>query len=165
MLLGIHEARSASFGKETRVKRLSTVRGWLVFLWQLARPQHAIPIILDVFPILGSTCKRPVKVHLQAAIDWLCVAQDVVGDGVSAGYSFRYGWFPPYPETTGYIIPTFFDYAAACEVETLRLRAVRMAEWELTVQFPSGAIPSGLWGSDPTGCFPEGVGPPSVRVV
>ena len=56
---------------------------------------------------------------LGAAIDWICKAQDASGDGgVARSYSLAYhrffkkrGWTASYPETTGYIIPTMFDYA------------------------------------------------------
>ena len=59
--------------------------------------------------------------HLAEAIGWLKRAQDATPDrGVSRGYSLAWhphrrarGWQPSYPETTGYIIPTFFDCAAA----------------------------------------------------
>ncbi len=86
--------------------------------------------------------------HLQATMSWLCAAQDATADhGVSAFYDVRSGsWGPSYPETTGYIIPTFFDYAASYESETYRERAVRMADWLLTLQLDSGAFPIGpLW--------------------
>src|SRR5512138_3460019 len=48
--------------------------------------------------------------HLEATMAWLCRAQDATGVGaVSAFYDVRAGsWGPPYPETTGYIIPTFY---------------------------------------------------------
>src|SRR5437667_9915936 len=50
--------------------------------------------------------------HSEATIRWICRAHDQCGGkGVSAGFSLLHGWFPPYPETTGYIIPTLFDYA------------------------------------------------------
>src|SRR3990170_1580645 len=51
--------------------------------------------------------------HLQATMTWLCAAQDALAEGgVSAFYDLRAGtWGSPYPETTGYILPTFFDYA------------------------------------------------------
>lgn len=86
--------------------------------------------------------------HLQATMDWLCAAQDATGnDGVAAFYDLRMGsWSPAYPETTGYIIPTFFDYAAAVNDDSYRQRARRMGEWLLTLQLDSGAFPIGpLW--------------------
>lgn len=86
--------------------------------------------------------------HLQATMAWLCAAQDATGDGgVAAFYDSRLGsWSPAYPETTGYIIPTFFDYAAAVNDDRYRQRARQMGEWLLTLQLDSGAFPIGpLW--------------------
>src|SRR5262245_29789264 len=66
--------------------------------------------------------------HLAATLEWLCAAQDASGDGgVSALYDIRSGaWGPPYPETTGYIIPTFFDAASWSGDGSYRARAERM---------------------------------------
>jgi uncharacterized protein YyaL (SSP411 family) len=86
--------------------------------------------------------------HLEAAMAWLCAAQNALeGGGVSALYDMRSGtWGPPYPETTGYIIPTFFDFAALSGLGTYRERAIRMADWLLTLQLENGAFPIGpLW--------------------
>lgn len=86
--------------------------------------------------------------HLQATMSWLSAAQDATVDqGVSAFYDVRVGsWGPSYPETTGYIIPTFLDYAAQYESEIYRDRALRMADWLLPLQLESGAFPIGpLW--------------------
>lgn len=86
--------------------------------------------------------------HIRAAMDWLCAAQDATGSaGVSAYYDFvRGGWAPAYPETTGYIIPTFFDYAARTGDNRFRDRAIRMANWLLGLQLGNGAFPIGpLW--------------------
>lgn len=82
--------------------------------------------------------------HLDAAIKWLSRAQDRCGGcGVSAGYSFLDGWYPPYPETTGYIIPTFYDYAELTGKEEFRDRARRMADWEIEIQLPCGGVQGG----------------------
>jgi uncharacterized protein YyaL (SSP411 family) len=93
---------------------------------------------------------------LQGAIDWLCCAQDVrdgLSDagGVSAGWSFEDGWLPSYPETTGYIIETFIAAAAVLEQPELIERAVRMVDWELSIQLADGAFPGhfGEAGSQP----------------
>lgn len=86
--------------------------------------------------------------HLQVTMSWLSAAQDATADhGVSAFYDMRNGsWAPSYPETTGYIIPTFFEYAARYDSETYRERASRMADWLLPLQLESGAFPIGpLW--------------------
>jgi uncharacterized protein YyaL (SSP411 family) len=90
------------------------------------------------------TSDEPSRKHLDATMRWLCRAQDRCGgDGVSAGYSFIDGWYPPYPETTGYLIPTFYDYAALSGREEYRDRARRMAEWEIKIQLPCGGVQGG----------------------
>ena len=74
---------------------------------------------------------------------WLGRAQDATGvGGVAFGYSLypRRSWSAAYPEITGYIIPTFFNYAAHGGDEGYRHRAIRMARWEVEVQMPSGAV-------------------------
>jgi hypothetical protein len=86
--------------------------------------------------------------HLMATLDWLCAAHDATGtDGVSAFYDVRSGtWCPPYPETTGYIIPTFYNAATHLGDDSYRRRAERMADWLVGLQLESGAFPVGpLW--------------------
>jgi uncharacterized protein YyaL (SSP411 family) len=95
---------------------------------------------------------------LRAAVDWLCRAQDAWDDGgVARSYSLTYnpflkrqGWMPSYPETTGYIIPTAFDYARESGREELFSRATRMADWECDIQMPSGAVQGGTVNDPPT---------------
>ncbi len=85
--------------------------------------------------------------HLKVTMEWLCRAQDATLDsGISAAYDLvSQRWYPSYPETTGYIIPTFFDYAAYSGEETYRNRAVQMADWLLTLQLENGAFPGPPW--------------------
>jgi folate-dependent phosphoribosylglycinamide formyltransferase PurN len=100
-------------------------------LGQTARNQ--LPQLSDV----GST-----QDHLHAAINWLYQSQDVCeSGGSSAGYNLILGWQDPYPETTGYIIPTLYRYAAQTGSEEEKKRATRMAEWLLSVQLSTGAFP------------------------
>ena len=85
-------------------------------------------------------------IHLQATMNWLKNAHDAGnGHGVSGGYSVIDGWLAPYPETTGYIIPTFYDYAEFAGEDDWRERAQAMADWEIEVQMPNGAVQSGLY--------------------
>ena len=75
---------------------------------------------------------REDALHLAATMEWLCRAQDVTGcGGVSTGWSLREGWLQPYPETTGYIIRTFLNVAAATGNDAFLERALRMGAWEL----------------------------------
>ena len=95
---------------------------------------------------------------LALAIEWICRAQDAFADGgVARSYSLAYngffkrsGWIPSYPETTGYIIPTMFDYAHRTGRQDVFARAVRMADWESDVQMPNGAVQGGTIDEPPT---------------
>ena len=86
--------------------------------------------------------------HLDAAIAWLKRAQDVTGNGgVAQTYLVKYRkWAPSYPETTGYIIPTFYRYAALAGDDDARQRARRMADWEIDIQHPTGGVLAGALG-------------------
>ena len=66
------------------------------------RPSHW-KLLLEQY---NDRCPQNDLVHLESALKWLCQAHEKGACGVSAGYSFFRGWLPPYPETTGYIIPT-----------------------------------------------------------
>src|SRR5574340_475028 len=56
------------------------------------------------------TAPRTDREHLLSAGEWLLRAQSVHSDGGYAhSYALARGWERPYPETTGYIIPTLLD--------------------------------------------------------
>lgn len=82
--------------------------------------------------------------HLRAAADWLAQAQDATGDGgVSGRYFLAKGWSASYPETTGYIIPTFLALAEELADTTWRERAERAVAFLLPLQLGDGAFPGG----------------------
>jgi hypothetical protein len=93
-------------------------------------------------PVAGETFPRA-----QLAARWLARAQDVMPDGgVSYGYfPFRTagGWRESYPETTGYAIPTLFDYADVSGEVEYHERAVRAARFITGCQMACGAIYGG----------------------
>jgi hypothetical protein len=101
----------------------------------------------------------PNRQHLTEAISWIKRAQEAAGDGggVSWGYrarapvrsAARLGWIEPYPETTGYIIPTLLRYARFAGDSDSAEAARRMAAWELQIQLPDGGFQGGLYGSHP----------------
>lgn len=111
------------------------------------KPWRPLHLSLTWHSLQGRTHERqPHRVHLAAAIDWLCRAQDVRdgqpdAGGVSAGWSFEDGWLPSYPETTGYIIETMLAAAELLDRPELVGRARRMIDWELSIQLPDGAFP------------------------
>jgi hypothetical protein len=75
------------------------------------------------------------------ALKWLCAAQDAgKAGGFARAYSLRWGWELPYPETTGYIIPTFLNLAERHPELGLVERACQAGRWLAEVQFESGAI-------------------------
>ena len=103
------------------------------------QPSHIRVILKDIFKSDNKIYSN--KDHLKSAMEWLCKAQDVTGcSGVSAAYRLNKGWESPFPETTGYIIPTFIDYASLVNDNSYIERAVKMGEWETEIQLPSGAV-------------------------
>ena len=84
------------------------------------------------------------EIHIAAAVEWLMNAQKANNDnGVSAMYSLLDGWHSSYVETTGYIIPTVFNYAEYSKKGIYRKRAIEMSDFELNCQLDSGAFPGG----------------------
>jgi beta-L-arabinofuranosidase (glycosyl hydrolase family 127) len=105
--------------------------------------------IADVTGLSQGNAGKTVK-HLDAAIRWLCAAHDATGRcGAARMYSLKKGWGAAYPETTGYIIPTFFDYAEKYDKPEIREHAVRMADWESEIQLPDGGVMAGIIGATP----------------
>src|SRR5262249_16179426 len=87
-----------------------------------------------------------------AAIQWLCRAQDrsrSADGGVGRDYSLVNGWASSYPETTGYIIPTFIDYANWTGTTDTRNSARRMLDWLAGIQMSCGAFQGGKIDSRP----------------
>jgi len=97
------------------------------------------------------------SVHLDATVSWLCHSQDVTGTGGSAAtYNLVLGWEDPYPETSGYSIPTLFEYAAFAGDDDVRQRAVSMAEWVRSTQNENGSFPGGTGADGESNAFNTG---------
>lgn len=87
--------------------------------------------------------------HLEAALSWLERAHDQSErGGVSYGYSLRGGWLPPYRETSGYILTTFYRAADALQRPALAQRAEQVARWLVSVQNADGSFANPKYGSD-----------------
>ena len=92
-----------------------------------------------------------VEKHLREAAAWIERAQDSGPDrGVAYGTNFGGSFLPSYPETTGYIIPTFLRLARVWNDAAFRERAVGMGDWEAAIQMPSGAVMGGMVNENPT---------------
>ncbi len=82
---------------------------------------------------------------MAAAAEWIIRAQDAtLDDGVAHSYDIRESrWLASYPETTGYIIPTLYDYAKHFDAPKYRDAAYRMALWEVKEQLADGGVRAG----------------------
>jgi hypothetical protein len=85
----------------------------------------------------------PTADALRSVISWILQAQRPDG-GIAAYYSLLSGYSDSYPEVTGYIIPTLYDFAHATGNEAASRTAERATQWLLSLQMPSGAFPGGL---------------------
>jgi len=98
---------------------------------------------------------------IEEAYRWLCRAQDnssTADGGVSRDFSLLSGWASSYPETTGYIVPTFLEYADRTGDVDARNRATQMLDWLSRIQLPSGAIQGGKVDSTPVVPVPFNTG-------
>ena len=99
----------------------------------------------------GSPTDTDIERHLREAVDWLVRAQDAGTDhGVSWGVDFGGPFLDSYPETTGYIIPTFLNLADYYKDESLLRRALEMGKWESEVQMECGAVMGGRVNANPS---------------
>jgi hypothetical protein len=81
---------------------------------------------------------------IAAGLDWLRRAQDQSASndgGFARDYSLINGWATSYPETSGYIVPTFF--AESTNDADLDKRARRCLDWLVSIQFPDGGFQGG----------------------
>ena len=87
--------------------------------------------------------------NLVNAVSFLVKSIDSKTNGSSAVYSRIFhplkGWSNPYPETTGYIIPTFLDLSKNEKFENLEEKAINMGEWLLSIQNSDGSFPGGIY--------------------
>lgn len=94
-----------------------------------------------------STTKRSSKDVLNSVVRWIVDAQRPDG-GIPAYYSLLTGFSESYPEVTGYIVPTLYDFAKESRDADALASAERATGWLLSLQMPTGAFPGGLHGHD-----------------
>ena len=121
----------------------------------LRAPQRAIPLVTKIASDKWRTTFEPRHLNsyastiiptecaLRLLIDWILNAQRPDG-GVAAYYSLLTGYSDSYPEVTGYIIPTLYDFSTTTGDPVPREAAERATHWLLSLQMPSGAFPAGL---------------------
>lgn len=93
------------------------------------------------------TTKRPSAEVLNLLLRWILDAQRPDG-GIAAYYSLLTGYSESYPEVTGYIVPTLYDFARATEDRKALAAAEKATNWLLSLQMPTGAFPRGLHGRE-----------------
>jgi hypothetical protein len=126
----------------------------------LRRPQRTIPLVRKVVSdklrvtfeqwhlYSYTTTKRASGAALNSLVRWILDAQRPDG-GIAAYYSLLTGYSQSYPEVTGYIVPTLYDFARAGpgeEHESAGTAAERATRWLLTLQSSTGSFPGGLRG-------------------
>ena len=82
---------------------------------------------------------------LRSVVGWMLDAQRPDG-GIAAYYSLLTGYSESYPEVTGYIIPTLYDFERLTGDLAVRHASYLATDWLLSLQMPSGAFPGGLRG-------------------
>jgi hypothetical protein len=89
---------------------------------------------------------------IEAGMSWLCTAQDFSRSkdgGVARDFSLVRGWNSSYPETTGYIVPTFLEMYRRTGNSEFQIRAIRMLDWLRSIQMEGGGFQGGLIDSQP----------------
>jgi hypothetical protein len=123
-----------------------TAKRELEQLWQLHRQKRRLAPLYAPDPN-----DLDLQHHLSGALEWLKRAQDAGTDrGVSYGVLFGQDFDVSYPETTGYICQTFVEQERAMGDPDLLERAVAMADWEIAIQLPDGAVMGGKFNKQPT---------------
>ena len=92
-----------------------------------------------------ATTKRDTEETLNAVLRWILHAQRPDG-GVAAFYSLLTGYSESYPEVTGYLVPTLYDFSRSHRDDRMEAAAEHATRWLLSLQMPSGAFPGGLHG-------------------
>lgn len=81
--------------------------------------------------------------YIKLATDWLLKAHSICANqGFSKLYSLRDGWYGPYAETTGYIIPTLHAVLNSIEYKKPEIEKaiIESANWLTRIQYENGAF-------------------------
>jgi hypothetical protein len=95
--------------------------------------------------------------HAEAAANWMARSYEPSAGGLGSAIFYSRIWHPlrgwgaPYPETTGYMIPTLLRYARFARRPEFTALGLKQADWVLTLQYADGALPGGVAvpGKDP----------------
>lgn len=90
--------------------------------------------------VSGQGRKPSDEESLNAAAGWLLEAQKVSGGGYAHSFNLLYGWQPPYPETTGYILPTLRELHCRSGNEAYRASISTAMRWLVSIQLSDGSF-------------------------
>jgi hypothetical protein len=85
---------------------------------------------------------------LQKGINWLITAQEVNNDGGLGSFHMINKWSPSYPETTGYIIPTFIEFGREYQHQEPTDASIKAADFLLKIQKRGGGWQGGRVGEN-----------------
>jgi hypothetical protein len=127
---------------------IKTTRAWLEPWARPAAAKQALRRDRQGLPAFDPGPERAIAEGLA----WLAHAQDHSkgrDGGVARHFSLIDGWSSSYPETTGYIADTLLVQGEAKGDPDLILRARRMLDWLVSIQFADGAFQGGMVDQEP----------------
>jgi hypothetical protein len=81
----------------------------------------------------------------EKSLNWLLRSIEInQGQGSSAYFHIVRGWSSPYPETTGYIIPTLWQVHDILPDRHIDKIAIGLTDWLIKIQKKDGSFPQGL---------------------
>lgn len=153
-----NNGKSRSKGKDNAMTR-QLAKALTEAAGLLRGPQRAFPLIQKLVShtlrvtfeqrhlYSYSTTQRASEETLNLLLRWIRDAQHSDG-GIAAYYSLLTGYSKSYPEVTGYIVPTLYDFAHISGNPGVAAAAERATQWLLSLQMPTGAFPAGLHGTE-----------------
>jgi hypothetical protein len=106
-------------------------------LYKLYRFSHLNRVITDKFNLVNEIPSK--ERSLENVFTWIKQSFLVNSDGgSSAYYRMGKGWKGSYPETTGYLIPTLYDYYHYTKHEDWKKFAINASDWLLKIQHQEG---------------------------
>lgn len=97
--------------------------------------------MFGAFAAVRDASAREDGFHLGLAAGWLLEAQKASGGtGYAHSYHLLRGWSKPYPETTGYVIPSMLGASEALREPAYAQSAGAAGEWLLKIQQQDGSF-------------------------
>lgn len=139
----------------SNLRSIKAARALNEALGLIRRPQRVLPLLSKIasdgvkkkFAVQHlysyTSTKFSTEDALRSVIQWIIRAQRRDG-GIAAYYSLLTGYSDSYPEVTGYIVPTLYDFARATGDQAAARISESATRWLLSLQMPSGAFPAGL---------------------